>query len=328
MTGGGNTSDAEFLSNNSLYPLKEGSVYFRYPSNTYESIPNLLKKEGYSSYVFHANNPSFWNRTEMYRAVGFDRFFSNNDFTLDEQRGWGLGDKSMFRQGLEKIDTSKPFYSFFITLSSHHPFNYFDDYKGFDAGNYNSTFLGNYMKAAHYADEAIGGFISELKEKGLYDNSVLVIYGDHNAIQKEDDQIAALKNAFGFQFTELNWTKLQKVPCFIHFPGMKEFGTINKIGGQIDLLPTLANLMGLDAPFALGKDLLNSSESYAVLRPGTVITEDFVYNNSDNTVYNNAGVKQNKEDYAAKIAEYQKLLNISDLILSKDALKQLEKDKE
>lgn len=125
QTGGGNTADAEFLANTSLYPLKDGAVYFRYPSNVYEATPKLLKKQGYETYVFHANNPSFWNRTEMYKSLGFDHFINSNDYEMDEPLGWGLGDKSFFRQSLDRIDTSKPFYAFFITLASHHPFTYF-----------------------------------------------------------------------------------------------------------------------------------------------------------------------------------------------------------
>ena len=129
--GAGNTSDAEFLANTSLYPLNEGAVYFRFPANTYESTANLLKKQGYATYAAHANNPSFWNRMEMYKALGFDKFINSKSLVLDEFLGWGLSDMSFLKQSLNKIDVSRPFYGFFITLSSHYPFNYFEDYSGF-----------------------------------------------------------------------------------------------------------------------------------------------------------------------------------------------------
>ena len=325
MTGAGNTSDAEFLSNNSLYPVKDGSVYFMYPSNTYQSLAKLLKRQGYSANVLHANSPSFWNRSEMYKAVGFDRFFDRSDFKKGKIIGWGLADKEMFTQSFDMFDTSKPFYNFYITLSSHHPFNYFDDDNSFNAGEYSDNLVGRYMKAVHYADEALGSFIDELKQKGLYDNSVLVIYGDHSAVQKEYDQIQALGKIIGYKDSNFNWSALQKVPCIIHYPGMKETGTISKIGGEIDLLPTIANLMGIEAPYALGKDLFNSPDSYAVLRSGTVITDKFVYLQSEDSVYDTSGNKIKGDAYTDQIAEYQKLLDISDLILSKDALKQLGK---
>lgn len=318
QVGTGNTSDAELLTNTSLYPLRDGSVYFKYPANTYESLPKILKQQGYNSYVFHANNPSFWNRTEMYKSVGFDRFFSSKDFDMDEYLGWGLGDKSFFRQSLEKIDTSRPFYSFLITLSSHHPFNYFDDYQSFDVGEYEDTMAGNYVKAANYVDQAIGQLLDDLKRKGLYDNSVIVIYGDHHAVLK--DQKDMIGSLIDVELNDYNWTKLHKTPCFIHFPGMKETGVNSTICGEIDLLPTIANLMGFEAPHALGKDILNTREGYAVLRDSSVITDEFIYVGSEGNVYDNEGQLVNRAEYDAEISKYQKELQISDIILSKNAL--------
>ena len=319
QVGTGNTSDAEFLTNNSLYPLRDGAVYFKFPTNTYESLPRLLKRQGYSSYVFHANNPSFWNRTEMYKAVGFDKFISSRDLVIDEQLGWGLGDKSFLRQSLEKIDPSVPFYGFFITLSSHHPYNYFDDYDGFDVGAYEDTMTGNYVKAANYVDQAMGMFLEDLKRRGLYDNSVIVIYGDHHAILK--DQTEMLKDLIGFEFSEYNWTKIHKTPCFIRFPGMEETGVNSTICGEIDLLPTIANLMGFDAPYALGKDIFNTEKGYAVLRDSSVITDEFLYSASDGNVYGNGGQVLDRSLYESEIKKYQHELEISDIILDKNALK-------
>lgn len=322
--GGGNTADAEFLTNTSLYPLKEGSVYFRYPSDTYESTAKLLKLQGYNTYVFHANNPSFWNRTEMYKSLGFDKFFSSKSFTLDEYLGWGLGDKSFFRQSLEKFDTSKPFYGFFITLASHHPFNFFDNYPGFDVGSkYEKTFIGDYVKAANYADQAIGLFLDDLKKRGLYDNSIIVIYGDHNAIQK--DQADLFKDFMSYDFSEFSWISLQKTPCFIRFPGMDKTGLQETVVGQIDILPTVANLMGFDAPHAMGKDIFNTEKGYAVLRTSSVITDDFTYINSDKTLHDNKGhiIKNNVDEKLIKA--YQEQLDISDIIITKNAFKAVNK---
>lgn len=107
--GGGNTSDAEFLVNTSLYPAKEGSVYFRFPNNKYHSLGNILKEMDYNTYVFHANNPTFWNRHIMYDSIGFDKFKSNKAYVLDEYVGWGLGDASFYKQSLDSININEPF---------------------------------------------------------------------------------------------------------------------------------------------------------------------------------------------------------------------------
>ncbi len=323
QVGEGNTSDAEFLTNNSLYPLRDGAVYFKYPENTYESLPRLLKQQGYASYAFHAYKPSFWNRTQMYKAVGFDKFVSAGDYILDDLLGWGLSDKSFFRQSLPKIDSSKPFYSFFITLSSHHPYNSFTDYKGFDVGKYQGTMTGNYVKAANYVDQAIGELFDDLKNRGLYDNSIIIIYGDHHAVLK--DQTDILKDLIGFNFTEYNWTKIHKTPCFIRIPGMTEKGVNSTICGQIDLLPTVANIMGINAPHALGKDIFNTSleNGYAVLRDSSVITYKYTYVSEDNTVYGNDGQTLDMSLYEGDIRKYQKELEISDIILQKNALQHI-----
>ncbi|WP_010251677.1 LTA synthase family protein [Acetivibrio cellulolyticus] len=326
---GGNTSDAEFMTNNSLYAAKEGTAYFRFATNDYYSLPKALKDSGYSSYAAHAYTPSFWNRTEMYKAIGFDKFISSNDFVMDEYIGWGgwaLSDDSFYRQTLGAIDKSKPFYSFLITLSSHHPYSYFDDKKTFDVGAYDKTYLGNYLKAQNYADAALGRFIEKLKEQGLYDNSLLVIYGDHYGLPKAQagEDLIKLLNVSN---SKLDWGKLQKVPVFMHCSGLKS-GVVEKTGGQVDIYPTIMNLMGLDHYYGLGKDLFNCNEGYAVLRNSSVVTGDFFYFSDENKVYDfKSGQQLNKASYDKKIGEYQEDLRISDLILEKNAYGKMKFDR-
>lgn len=322
---GGNTADAEFMTNTSLYPAKEGAAYFRFATNKYNSLPKVLKETGYDSYVFHAYTPSFWNRTEMYKAIGFDKFINSTHYVMDEYIGWGgwaLSDDSFFRQSMEKVDVKKPFYSFFITLSSHHPYSYFDDKQTFDVGQYDKTYLGNYLKAQNYADSAIGRYIDKLKETGVYENSLIVIYGDHTGLPKAQAGEDLLK-FLGKTDSKLEWAKLQKVPLFIHYSGM-EGKVIDKTGGQVDFYPLVANIMGFDNYYALGKDLLNCDKGYAVLRNGSVITDDFFYFSDEDKVYDiKTGSALDREALDKEIKLYQKDLDISDLMLEKDALRKL-----
>lgn len=317
---GGNTSDAEFLCNVSLYPIKEGAVYHRYPANTYYTLPKSLSALGYNTYVMHAFAPEFWNRAEMYKAIGFDKFFNVNDYVLDDFAGWdgtALSDDSFFRQSLDKIDYSKPFYSFMITLSSHHPFSYFENYD-FDVGEFEGTYMGNFLKGAHYADSCLGNFINDLKKRGLFENTLLVLYGDHSAVPKIE-----AKGLFDFlkiEYSEYEWIKLQKVPLIIHYPQLKNGETVHSVGGEIDILPTIANLMGFNAPYALGKDLLNTSEGYVVLRNGSVITDKFIYLNNLNEVFDaQTGDTLVFDEYKDKIESLINQLKISDIIIEKNA---------
>lgn len=319
---GGNTSDAEFTSNNSLYPAKEGAAYIRFPENKYYSLPMELKEKGYNTYALHAFNPDFWNRSEMYKSVGFDKFISQDDYVMDDFMGWesnALSDESFFRQSLDKIDTSKPFYSFFITLSSHHPFNYFEDYS-FDVGEYEGTYLGNYFKAASYADYALGKFIDELKSKGLYDNSLLALYGDHSAVPRH--LASEMMEFLQLDNNDFEWTKLQKVPLILHCNGLKNGEVISTTGGEIDFFPTIANLMDLPVPYALGKNLINADEGYVVLRNGSIITDKYIYINNTRDMYDiNSGDKINERLYEEEINLLLNELYISDLIIEKDAFK-------
>lgn len=325
---GGNTSDAEFMTNNSLYPAKEGAAYFRYVTNTFNSLPMILKKSGYKTYAAHAYGPAFWNRTEMYKTIGFDKFISQSDMVMDEFIGWGgwaLSDDSFYRQTFEAIDKSNPFYSFLVTLSSHHPYSYFEDKQNFDVGEYDKTYLGNYLKAQNYADAAIGRFIEKLKAEGLYDNSLLVIYGDHHGLPK--DQAGDLFSLINANNNKLEWAKLQKVPVIICCKGL-ESQVVETIGGQMDIGPTIINLMGLDDYYMLGKDLLNCDKGYAVLRNGSIVTDEFYYFSDENKVYDyQTGAELIKTKYDEEIKQYLEDLRISDLILEKDAFAKMKFEK-
>ncbi len=321
QVGGGNTADAELLSNTSLYPSKEGCAYFLYPTNTYHSLGNILKEQGYANYVFHANNATFWNRNVMYPSLGFDEFYSNKRFELDEYVGWGLGDTSFYRQSLDKIDTNNPFYGFMISLSSHFPFKYpyFENYD-FNVGEYEGTFLGYYLKSINYADKALGSLIQDLKDRGLYDNTLLVIYGDHSAVPK--DNADQLMKYVGKELSDFEWLKLQKVPLIIHYPGLPKGKVINTTGGEVDILPTIANLMDFEVPYALGKDLLNTNDGYAVLRNSSVITDKYIYISNNSTAYDiETGKLLEPDAYMDEVKALQKQLHISDIILKKNALK-------
>jgi phosphoglycerol transferase MdoB-like AlkP superfamily enzyme len=317
QAGRGKTSDAEFVVNNSLYPVSEGAVYFKFPTNTYHTLPKILKESGYASDVFHAYIPSFYNRTVVYRNFGFKKFYSKTDFKIDKVVGMGLDDKSFYKQTLDKLSVEKqPYYGFVISLSSHYPFGDFENYK-FNVGKLDGTFLGNYIKAENYGDSCIGYLIDELKRRNMYNNTLLVLYGDHFGIPR----LEAGNELTGFMKVKNNdfeWTKLQRVPLIIHYPGLKNGKTNSITAGQVDILPTVANLLGVNAPYALGKDLLNTKNGYAVLRDSTVITDEYMYFPISNSALN---IKTEKPVYSNISAnkKYLNSLDISDIIIHKDA---------
>lgn len=326
----GGTSDAEFMTNNSLYPTPAGAVYYLYPNDTYDSLGTQLHKAGYGTFAFHGYNQTFWNRNIMYKAEGFDKFYNENDFKIDEVVGMGLSDKSFLNQSLTKLQNLKsPFFSFLITLSSHHPFNDTAHYGDFNVGEYEDTFMGNYLKAIHYTDEQLGMFLDGLQQNGLLDNSIVVLYGDHFAMPKEHQ--ADLEKFIGDgSMNDEQWLSYQKVPLMIHFPKDANKGVNNEYCGQVDVYPTIANLFGLSDKTLLGHDLFNTTNNTVIFRNGSFINKDYCYVSQSDTYYNTNTAEVVPSTSALK-DEKENVINIldySDEILKHNLLKKIDNSAE
>jgi phosphoglycerol transferase MdoB-like AlkP superfamily enzyme len=318
----GGTSDAEFLVNNSLYPAPSGAAYHLYSGNDYYSLPLLLKDKGYSTAAFHGYKSTFWNRDIMYNAIGFDHFYSDRDFELTSTIGLGLSDKAFLEQTAEKLKLLKnPYYAFLITLSSHYPFDDKSAYDDFYVGSLSDTLIGNYIKTIHYTDKALGDFLEGLEQNGVLDNSIVVLYGDHSAIPEDNKEEFA--EYMGVEaLNELDWTMLQKVPMLIHFPQDKNVGIYENYGGQIDMLPTLANLFQLENKASFGKDLFNSKDETVIFRNGSFLDGTVYYSASSGSYYNikDSSIIEENEELQAKREDVLVQLEYSDDILKHDLL--------
>ncbi len=280
QTGQGKTSDAEFLTENSLYPLSRGSVFFTHSGNEFNSMAEKLADNGYFSNAMHANNKSFWNRDIMYDAIGYERFYDVNDYDVNEENSvnWGMKDIPFFEQSVGLMqEMPQPFYSKMITLTNHHPFYYDEEDKMIEEFNSNSGTLNRYFVTVRYTDESLKLFVEGLKKAGLYENSVIVLYGDHYGISENHNE--AMAQYLGKEVTPYVSAELQKVPFMIHIPGV-EGREISTVGGQIDVRPTLLHLLGIDTKgdIQFGQDLLSEDhENFAPFRDGRFITENYVY---------------------------------------------------
>ncbi|WP_276356403.1 LTA synthase family protein [Cohnella caldifontis] len=268
QTANGRTSDADFSTSCSLHPVASGSVFIRFASHEFECLPQVLKSAGYDATVHHAYDGSFWNRNNMYHNMQYDQFYNIKDFKIDEPLGWSLGDKSFLRQTVQQIAErgKSPFYAMAITLSSHHP--YAIGQHELNVGSLDGTLLGDYVQAAHYVDEAVGVLIDELKQANLWNDTILVFYGDHdNSINTWDDYA----KLFGRPVTELEKsTILKKVPYIVHLPGDEHAGVYEKAVGQMDTEPTILHLLGISTqPYDLmGVSAFSSAAKPVVFRNG------------------------------------------------------------
>ncbi|WP_090642154.1 LTA synthase family protein [Paenibacillus sp. UNC496MF] len=244
QTAQGRTSDADLAANASLQPLPSGSVFTRFAQHAYDSLALTLKDGGYAANAFHAYDGGFWNRNMMYDTLGYDEFFSKNAYTIDEPLGWSLGDKSFFKQSVRLMAAQpQPFYSFLISLSSHHPYALPASVQTLDVGAFKGTMFGDYLEAVHYVDAAIGQLVGELKAAGLWDRSIFMFYGDHdNSI----DDWQPFETFLGHRLNDAERFRVLKgVPFLVHLPDGARAGTYRQAGGQLDVAPTALHLLGI-----------------------------------------------------------------------------------
>ncbi|MCT2538210.1 LTA synthase family protein [Aquibacillus koreensis] len=278
----GKTSDHEFMIDNSLYPLPRGAVYFTHGNNEYNALPNLLGEKDYYSTVFHANNKSFWNRDVMYDNTGYDKYFDEESYDISDENsvGWGMKDKDFFEQSMEHLESlPQPFYSRFITLTNHYPFDLDEEDASIDRFDSSSNTLNKYFQTVRYTDEALEQFIQQLKQSGIYEDSILIIMGDHYGISNFHNK-AMSQYLDKETINDYDHVQLQRVPLLIHIPG-HEGETISEVAGQIDVKPTLLNLLGIEIEkdIAFGTDLFSEEarKDFIALRDGSFISEKYIY---------------------------------------------------
>lgn len=340
----GTSSDSEFTFSSGLMPASNGTVFMNYFDRNYVTIQKLAQGKGYYTFSMHGNNGSAWNRDIMYKYMGYDKFYSKKDYTIDEEIGLGLSDKSFFRQSVEKLEKinseHKNWYGTLIMLTNHTPFNDINDHSTYsvDINNSDGTVtsylggskIGNYLKSVHYADEAIGQLMSSLDEKGLLDNTIVVIYGDHDAKLKTSefeklyyndniDNILIDKSKKIDKVDDYTYELNRKVPFIIWSKdkvGTEYAKTYSKIMGMIDVSPTLENMLGLYNPYALGHDIFSVDDNVVVFPSGNWITDKLYYNSSKKEyrqLDQNAAISI---DYINKYSAYaEDIINLSNGII-------------
>lgn len=270
----GTSSDCDLMLTTSMLPLRRGSTFFRYPNTKYNSLPLILKSTGYETASIHPDKGSFWNYANALKGgIGFENFIDYFAFQPDELIGMGISDRTYFNQIIPKLkDFSTPFYAHTITLTSHGPFDLPDELRQFSLDpELNASELGGYFESVHYTDAQIGSFLDNLDKEGLLDNSLVVITGDHGGVHKYyNNGINELSSKEDWYLDNGN----SNVPFIIYDKSLKGGKTFDTIGGQIDIMPTMLYLLGVDSSkyedTAFGRNLLNTNRSFAITANGTI----------------------------------------------------------
>ena len=292
-------------------------------------------------------------------------YYYTKDYVIDEKIGLGLSDKSFFRQSIDIIDNKinnryDNWYGTLVMLTNHTPFsgieehsNYLVDYVSDEIDSetgenivkpwLEGTKIGNYLKSVNYADEAIGDLINGLEEKGLLDDTVVIIYGDHDCKLKQsefkklynndyyEDVLIDSEDTVGVidNFTyEIN----RKVPFIIwskDTSNSKYSKEITEVMGMIDVMPTIANMLGVEPKYALGNDMFSIDENVVVFPDGNWITNKLYYNSSKGT-FRQLDLDTSIEiDYIEKNNIYvENLINISNGIITYNLIKSYETGEE
>lgn len=322
QTGLGNSADAEFLANAGLYPARSGVAYVRFADRNYDALPRLLRAHGYAALAMHGDRAGFWNRAHMYPALGFERFVSKKDYEVDEVFGLGLSDGSFFRQSLAMLEAQeRPFYAFLVTLSSHYPFDFPELLKAaaFDqGGEAEGAILRSYLAAIHYFDREFGKFIDGLKSSGLYDESVIILYGDHAAIPKWD--AASLAKLLGKGLDdEHSWRAVNTVPLMVRVPGVATLPHVHgRALGQIDIPASAATLLGVEFSSGLGRNIFAPEPASApvIFRSGDYVSGGTLVEPAKRAAVDLAdGRERDYPPFAGLSSECARELALSDKIL-------------
>ena len=267
MVNSGTSSDADLMTNTGVYPVRDGSTFFRYPNNKYKnSLPNILGGIGYSTFALHPDKGLYWNWKPALESIGFKTCYDSSKYNTQEVIGLGISDKNYMEQVAPIIEKEKkPFYTFMVTLTSHSPFELPEKERTLNLTNgFNFNILGDYFQSVHYTDAALGKFLEELKKSGTLDNTVVAIYGDHTGVHKYySDKVNEITPA------ETWWSDNDmRIPLIIYNKDL-EPKTLDVPASQIDLMPTISYMMGVDKDkyqnTTFGKVLVNTNKNYTIL---------------------------------------------------------------
>lgn len=323
QTGQGKTSDSEFTMDNSLYGLPQGSAFSLKGDNTFQSLPAIMdQKQGYTSNVMHGDYKTFWNRDQIYKHFGIDKFYDATYYDMSQENleNLGLKDREFFKESANYLAKEKqPFYSHLITLTNHYPFTLAPEDQTIESPQTGDSTVDGYVQTARYLDESLEAFITDLKKKGLYDDSVIMIYGDHYGISENHNK--AMEKLLGEEITPAKFTDLNRTGFWLKIPGKE--GTVDETyAGQADVMPTMLHLLGIDTKnyLMMGTDLLSKEHNDIVpFRNGDFITEDYkyvngkIYSNKDNEL-----ITEKPKDFEKHKQQAEKDLEMSDSVLNGD----------
>ncbi len=272
---GGNSSDADLMYTTSRLPVSKGSTFFRYDDVKLTSLPRYLTEQGYNTLYTQAVRGSFWNYQKCWSdMIGVDNFIGAETINMDyEKIGFTINDGDFINEAFPYISKLEaPYYAHIVLNSSHMPFQPSEKYKNLKLSEeLDNTYLGGYFQLVNYVDSCIGNLLDRMEAEGMLENTVIVVIGDHTGIHKYYEY------SLEEWYDEYPWVNVgdnYTVPLIISCSDMENSYSSDILAGQIDVMPTLAYLLGMPEEdyihSAMGRNLLKTNRSYAIFRDGTI----------------------------------------------------------
>jgi phosphoglycerol transferase MdoB-like AlkP superfamily enzyme len=324
----GTTSDAEFMALNSLHPLPARALAYKFSGNQFHGLPWILADRGYTTASAVAAPGGIWHMDRLHPAYGFQRSYFGEQYAVHEHFGEWASDGDFFPQTVSILEAQpEPFFTFMLSSSSHHPYPLPAQHRKLRLSKLEGTLLGDYLQSAHYFDRVLGDFVDTLRERGLLDRTIFVLYGDHHGFLGDSPDVADL---LGFpEQSEYDHFRVRKsVPFLIRLPNGQGAGVRTVAAGHLDIAPTILSLLGIEDEqrVMLGRDLTRQYEPLVVFRDGSFADGDHYFINrfgpaSASSCYRtSSGQKRDCEMLEGPRRAARHRLEISDLIIQGDLI--------
>jgi len=240
--------DADFAFLTSLYPVNRNYSFREDDMSKFDSIAKVLKKRGYQTLAFHGNNKKFFHRHKAFAGLGFDKFYSREDFSskdriMDLEESYlGINDYDFFNQSLDYLEqANQPFFAYMITVSTHTPFNFYPESETQkEYSDIDNPIVYDYFQSVSFLDKSLEMFFYQLQQRGLAENTLFIIYADHQAGIDEKEYSSSEEFV-----TDENINQPEHIPLIINYPAVQA-DVIKKTGTTTDIAPTILDIMGIE----------------------------------------------------------------------------------
>lgn len=263
----GESSDGQFLYMTGLLPLRSDVTVTKAKYAELPGLPNILKKEKLirESQMIIPTLPSMWEQEAMCKRYGFDHLYSSADYK--DGKFWYLSDQQIFEYALEKnLSAAMPFFSVILTMTMHQPYTEPKDSTFIVNNNSLTEKYRNYLSTCHYTDKQINKYFNQLKQNGLYDNSIIIIVADHHAHP----------SLFDMNDKEITID----IPLYIINSGIKDAIKWEGKCNQLDVYTTMLDILGTQGVWrGLGHTLITNDYHNSVKKERWQMSEYIILGN-------------------------------------------------